>query len=328
MKRYALPLGLILVAVAIAAVLFFPKNSGGVSEDDSEYQFGLSDTASIDSIVLSDKHPRRSALVRTQAGWTIAGQPARTDAIEVLLETLARMEMRNFLAPDAQPEALKRMAVYGKEVKVWGKGKLIHHFFVGTDTPDQAATYMLKAGAQQVFAVHMTGFNGFLSTRFITDPVLWRDRQLFVWKGIPQQIKVDYPKEPAQGFTLVRQGEQWSLKGSSAGVSPQAVAAFVGAFRTLKFEGAIVPEDAIFSRKDSLLASVPVLVIEVIDADGQRQEVRGYAIKPPEDTYDSQGRPLVADPDRMHGILSDGRMVLLQYFGLKTVMLTPANLIE
>ncbi|MBI1316053.1 DUF4340 domain-containing protein [bacterium] len=328
MKRYLLPLGLILVSIAIALVLFYPKNSGGISDRDWEYQFGLSDTASIDSIVLSDKHPRRSTLVRENGNWTIGGYPARTDAIEVLLHTFARMEMRNFLAPDAQPEALKRMAVYGKEVQVWGRGKRLAHFFVGTDTPDQAATYMLNAGASQVFAVHMIGFNGFLSTRFITDPILWRDRQLFEWKGLPQQIKVDYPKEPTRSFTLLRQGEQWSLGGSSAGLSSQAVSAFVGAFRTLKFEGAIVPEDAIFARKDSLLASTPVLMIEVIDAEGERQAVRGYAIKPPEDTYDSQGRPLEADPDRMHGILSDGRMVLLQYFGLKTVMLTPADLIE
>ncbi len=327
MKKYALPLVLVILAAAVTWLILNPPNGGGVSDEESEYRFGLADTASIDSFSIADKNPRKALLKRGKRGWTVDERPARADAVEVMLETLARMEMRNFLAPSAQNEAIKRMAVYGKEVAVWSKGKKVAHFFVGTDTPDQAATYMMNAKASQVFAVHIPGFNGFLSTRFITDPVLWRDRLMFEpFEGSLRKLRMEYPREPEKSFELMRKDSKWTIEGYTGTPDEAQIEALIAALRTLRFEGAIVEQDPIFARKDSLLASPPVWLLEIEDESGRKQSVRGYAIKPPEDTYDSQGNPLLADPDRMHGILSDGQMVLLQYFGLQRVMLSSGDL--
>jgi hypothetical protein len=327
MKRYGLPLALVALAVLVTWLILNPPGRGGLSDEESEYQFGFRDTAAIDSFSVSDKSPQSAVLKRGKNGWTVDGKPARADAVEVMLETLARMEMRNFLAPNAQNEAIKRMAVYGKEVSVWSKGKRVLHFFVGTDTPDQSGTYMMNASASQVFAVHMPGFNGFLSTRFIPDPVLWRDRLIFGAFGEKlRSLRMEYPREPIKSFQLERDQARWRLAGSADEVDQARVETLLATLRTLRFEGAIVEKDPIFARKDSLLASSPVWLLELEDASGRVQSVRGYAIKPPEDTYDSQGNPLTADPDRLHGILSDGQMVLLQYFGLQRVMISAADL--
>ena len=78
--------------------------------------------------------------------------------------------------------------------------------------------------------------------------------------------------------------------------------------------------DGIYSRKDSLLALTPYWQLKWTLEDSTSHELKAYRIKPAEDAADAQGNLLRYDPDRMHGILDDGRMVLLQFYGMRHIM--------
>lgn len=294
------------------------RGMGELSEES--YAFGIEDTASVDRIVISNKVPQRVKLYRNKQGvWQLNGRPIRKDAMEVLMETLKRMTMRNFVPENSREEIIRRMATYGKEVEVFQGDECVAHFYVGTDTQDQLGTYMLKKGAALPFAVHIPGFNGYLSSRFITVEELWYDRQLIEaspaqWARI--EVQSEDPAWPS--FSLQQNAGKWKPTGSEAGTN--GTKAYIAQLAQAKYEGAIVESDGIYSRKDSLLALTPYWQLKWTLEDSTSHELKAYRIKPAEDAADAQGNPLRYDPDRMHGILDDGRMVLLQFYGMRHVM--------
>lgn len=298
---------------------------GGIEKEWSE--FSIEDTASIDRIVISDKVPMKVDLIKTDGKWQLNGRALRKDAIEVLLETLKRMEMRNFVAENSKDEILRRMATYGKEVIVYSKGEEIAHFFVGTDTPDHLATYMLKKGAELPFAVHIPGFNGYLSSRFITKEVLWYNRSL-----IGQDVsnlnlfKMDYSDASMPSVHLQKNDDASWQNLIEPDMDQKWITAYLKQLEKANYEGAIVTSDKIFMRKDSLLNSTPYLQFAWADMQGNSHWLKAYKIKAEADAADAQGNPLNFDPDRMHAIYDDGRMVLLQFYGLRFILGGPQAL--
>ncbi|HAD96919.1 MAG TPA: hypothetical protein DCG19_05900, partial [Cryomorphaceae bacterium] len=167
MKKNLIYLLVFIVLLVVAGWLLTRNNREGTLglEGNERYAFAIKDTGDVDKIIIKDKTPSEIILKRDDHHWTVNGSGrAREDAIEILLETLYRMEMRNFIPERMQPTVIKRMAVRGKEVQIYKNGKLAKTFYVGTEAHDEMATYMLIKGSDQPFAVHIPGFNGFLST--------------------------------------------------------------------------------------------------------------------------------------------------------------------
>lgn len=320
-----------LVFIALGLWLWNQNSeTGSIEELAADYHFTVEDTASVDKIVISDKTPRKVELIRSKGQWFIGNKKVRPDAIEVLLETLRRMEMRNFVPNESLESVLRRMATYGKEVEVYSNGTLVKHFLVGTDTPEQLGTYMMLIGGKLPYAVHIPGFNGYLSGRFITREVLWHDRTLFgceesdlqeikmVYEGNNMGFKLEKSNDLSWKF-FKQEGDDWRELPAQS----EAIKLYTNLFKTLNYEGAITDEDQIFFRKDSLLASTPFFHLQLKTAKGESRSLKAYHIKPGDEHLDAQGKLLKYDPDRLHGILDHNQMVLLQYYGLQAVLVEP-----
>ncbi len=332
MKNNILYLVLFLVLLAVAGWLITENRGSGTLDKDGKerYAFSIKDTADIDKIIIKDKNPRQVILKRQSNHWTVNSEHrARKDAIRILLETLYRMEMRNFIEERMQETVIKRMTVYGKEVQVFKNGKLFKTYYVGTEAQDEMATYMLIKGSDQPFAVHIPGFNGYLSSRFFTEEHLWRSRDVITMN--PRNIRsveMYYPDSADASFKLhvfspdslyitnLRSGEVLRNR------DKVKTNLFLNAFKNLKYEGLIVPSDPIYGRRDSLLASTPVFRMELTDVDGKTTSLSGYRIKGNAEMEmlepDMERRDY--DVDRMHGFINDEQMVLLQYYGLSSIL--------
>lgn len=326
---------LAIAVLALTAWWLIEKNNRNSSIADLEvqYDFTIPDTASITRIVISDKIPSSADLTRTEKGWMLNGEYlARPDAIDVLLETLHRMSMRSFVPEPTQKTIINRLAVYGKEVKVYAGDELIKHFFVGNETPDQLGTYMMLEGAEQPFAVHIQGFNGYLNSRFFTEEELWRERTLF---GLDindiSEVSLAYQEggeiSPSESFTVKLEDGQAYLFDYNGNPVEEVrsinMNIFLGSIRTAKYEGMIVPTDGIYSRKDSMQSSNPVFVFSMIDKEGNTHAMRAHRKRPDDrEKVGDDGLPLEWDPDRMYAFLDDGRWVLIQYYGLRNIIVT------
>ncbi len=326
-----------IVVLALAAWWLIDKNKKNTSIADLEvqYDFTIPDTAAISRIVISDKVPSKVELERTEQGWMVNGQyHSRPDAIRVLLETMKRMSMRSFVPEPTQKTIINRLAVYGKEVKVYAGDELIKHFFVGNETPDQLGTYMMLKGAEQPFAVHIQGFNGYLNSRFFTEEELWRERTIFGQDMADiAEISMIYQEggaiSPTESFTVKLEDGQaylFNVEGKPVtDVQPINMNIFLGSFRTAKYEAMVVPSDGIYSRKDSLQNSNPVFVLSLKDKEGNEYTLRAHRKRPDDrEQVDEDGLPLEWDKDRMYAFLDDGRWVLIQYYGLRNIIVTKA----
>ncbi|HCQ17100.1 MAG: hypothetical protein CMI36_16075 [Owenweeksia sp.] len=330
MKKNLIYLLVFIVLLVVAGWLLTRNNREGTLglEGNERYAFAIKDTGDVDKIIIKDKTPSEIILKRDDHHWTVNGSGrAREDAIEILLETLYRMEMRNFIPERMQPTVIKRMAVRGKEVQIYKNGKLAKTFYVGTEAHDEMATYMLIKGSDQPFAVHIPGFNGFLSTRFFTQEHLWRSRTIVSARpGIIRSIEMTYPDSSSQSFELnVFSPDSVYIKSLQSGEVMRnrdrvKTNLFLNSFRNLTYEGLIIPSDPIYSRKDSLLASNPVFRLKLTDIDGKVTTLSGYRIKGPEESLNPELEPQQFDPDRLHGFINDDKMVLLQYFGLNPIL--------
>ena len=326
MKKNKLLLLLALALAALAAWLIFKKDpSNTLSTREMDYNFTLPDTAQITRIVIQDKTPCRVELVRTAAGWTANGTPARTDATETLLTTLKRMEMRNFIRDAERATIIANMAVYGKEVEVYAGDVLLKHFFVGTETPDFLGTYMMISGSDAPYAVHIPGFNGYLSSRFFCTPELWMTRVMF--GADPQaidRVEVVY-RDSTGGFVLERKpdGRYVVQPQNAPPFQPEGTALnfFLSAFKTLQYEGVIVPTDGIWKRQDSLKASKPAFTLK-LTSGGTTNILTAYSIvENPDEEELGIENDSPFDPDRFHAYYND-RFVLTQRFALRRVLVT------
>jgi hypothetical protein len=320
----------LVIIVVLGAITWYllkeNNNQTSIQAIEAEYAFAFEDTASVTKIIITDKTPGRIELTRENGTWKVNGKyEARPDAVEVLLETLNRMSMRNFVPVPSQETIIKRLAVYGKEVEIYVGDKRVKHFFVGTETPDQTGTYMMIAGASQPFSVHIQGFVGYLNSRFFIEEELWRRRILFgMDKENIAQISMYFNGDDAASFRVDGTQEQpvlldWS---GNAVQNPLAVNMniYLGSFRTASYEGAILPTDGIWAKRDSIRMSIPVFELEITSKDGQKKSMKAFRKRPDQEQIGDEGVPLEWDPSRLYAFLDDGRMVLIQNFGLKNII--------
>lgn len=328
MKKNLIYLIVFLVLLAVAGWLFSESNGKSTLAGPENYDFAVKDTASITKIVISDKSPKKVVVNRKGKRWYLNKEhKVRKDAIEVLLETLARMEMRNFLPQRMIPVVEKNLSALGRKVEIYQNGSLTKVLYVGLPTTDEMGTYMKIEGSDQPYAVHIPGFNGFLNTRFIVDDYLWRSRELMdINTQAIKEVRVLFPDSLDQSFTVeVFSGDSLFVKRASdgkvmRGASQVKSRLLLAALSKLSYEGEIIPSDPIYDDRDSLLNSTPVFKISVSDKEGRMQSFSGYKIKAAPETIDFDDPKTFFDPDRLHGFINDERMVLLQYYALRKVI--------
>ena len=291
--------------------------------DQGLYDFAVGDTSAITRIVIWDKSPDTVVLTRTSGSqWLVNGTYiARHDAIEVILETLYRVRLRNFPQAAAQNTILTGMATYGKRVEVYQGDEQVKAFTVGTETPDMLGTYMLMEGYETPVATYLPGFNGYLSSRFFLREDLWRTREL--WPSQDEIVTVSFLYPDAEHFALRKEGVEFSLtRGQEEGIQgdPMACQALIKGIRQVQYEGMIIPSDLAWAKQDSIAASKPVAQIAVQYTDGSSATLSLYPVPGGPDILDENGQPQEFDPDRFYGILSDGRFVLAQRYGIQHVL--------
>ena len=317
------------------------EQSNGLEALKAQYDFAVPDTSSITKVIIRDKKPSSVTLERTPTGWVVDSvHPARKDAIEVLLKTLGEVRLKNFVTESAVPEIEQRMEVYGKWVEVFVGEQRVKHYIVGTETPDMLGTYYKMVGAELPFSVYIQGFNGYLSTRFFTESTLWRDRTIFgLAPAAIKNIEMVLPQDPNGGWVITRQNleqpdgpllepasapEHWSMvdeKFKAVPVNdPLALFTVVKSLQTLKYEGAIIPTDNVWAKKDSIFASTPAFELFVHTVDGQQLRTRAYYKKLEGQQQAADGTVHVWDPDRFYAELPDGRMVLIQRYGWRNLL--------
>ncbi len=175
--------------------------------DTEATAFSVADTASVDKIFVALRSGVTHTLVReARSYWTLDGKyTARPDQVRMLLNTLRRQRVKSPVPRAARNSVVRAMAGTGIKVEVYQKGERTNTFYVGGATNNRLGTYMILEGAEDPYIVHMPGFEGYLTTRFLLSPDDWHTLPVFTLPLLAlERVEVVTPGQPDSSFAIAR----------------------------------------------------------------------------------------------------------------------------
>ena len=343
MKRRNIIIIAAVAAVCIAAIIVALTGSRKAT---FKQDYHIEDVSTITRIFLADKQEHEVLLTRTgDSSWVVDGTyPANQPMIDLFLETLHTMRIRQQVNRNAVPTVIKDLSARAIKVEVyqrvpfinWFSGrlqffpheKLTTTYFVGRETKDMLGSYMFREGDKAPCVIHIPGFRGFLTPRFVTDPLKWRSHTIVDLdaKAIAR-IELEIPAEESESFAVVNNGEDFDMLVGGSMVptfDTVRVAALIASFTWLNFDefASIVPNS-----KDSSLVGTPRTILRVTDTAGVTREVRTYIkyVNPADmETIVDASMYETFDVNRLYAILDKTDTVLIQYHVFDNI-LQPAS---
>lgn len=344
---------IIILCVAVLAVLALIVVGSKKKDSTFAQNYHIQNVNTITKIYLADKHGNQSLLEKhpensADSLWTINGEAiASQPAVDLLLETLHDMRIRQQVNKAAIPTINKNLAAQSIKTEVyqkvyfinWFKGhfRLFPHekktvtYYVGNETQDMMGSYMWREGDKVPYIIHIPGFRGFLTPRFITDPLAWQSHR-FVDLDIKhiQSVELEIPGMPEESFAIKRNGDgfQFELLQSHTimnGFDTARVAQLLSSFVNLNFDefAQAVPK----AELDTTFSKAPRTILKVTDIENRTRELKTYIkYNNPEDIYKMPDPEMydVFDLDRLYAIIDNKDTVLIQYYIFDNI-LQPAS---
>jgi len=313
MKKNRLTI-LLLVLLVSVGIFVMVKNSRKSTLVGDEADFAVPDTASIDKLFLANKKGATALLEKNEQGvWMINKKfPARRDAIQLLLLTFMRTQIK-FPAPQASQENfLKEIASNGVKCEIYQKGKLSKTWYIGHETQDLRGTYCLLQGPDNdkpfntVYAVEIPGFIGTIVPRFFMIESEWREKQVLALT--PDKIKnvsLNLVGFPDSSFSINVNGlhkfDVTTLSGKK--IQPfdtLSVQQYLSYFMNLYVEEWL-SNTAGLPIADSVRKTNYFLQITLTDKNNKTEAYKFYH-KPPVsgDDVDGKGNKIPYDPENMY----------------------------
>ncbi len=355
---------LLLLILAIAGAAYFAttldnddeNNSGNgicdISEQKMKDKFVVSDTAHVDKVVITSTKGEKVTVSRKKGTYTWqfqnetynsetkkweAGElmAARQDAIELLLKTFYRVELKNYVANTAKETITEQVSAAHKQVDIYINGQLEKTWYVGMPTKDHYGTYMILGlpdcgKSKWPFIMGARNFHGSLWPRFFVEEADWRHTG--IWNMNPADlatVEVKNYTDPSQSFSINLKGQnEFSLFDPNGNSVPKfdtlKVQNYMAAFRKIHYEKYADDLDPL--QKDSLIKTGSMaMTIKTVDKSGDKISVDIYQRKLPEGSKDLAEQEISYDTERAYGVLHDGRVVLLQYYVFNK-LIVPFNL--
>ncbi|MBP6389932.1 MAG: hypothetical protein KA352_03475 [Flavobacteriales bacterium] len=302
--------------------------------------FAIADTAAVDRIFIAEPDGRTVDLRRTENGSWMVNGTLRADRFKVnlLLKTFYRVEVRAPVPRSAEANVLRIMASQVKKVEIYQGGDQPQKvWYVGHSTKDHVGTYMLLekpgTGRSNVpFVMGMSGFTGFLSSRFHADLDDWRSTVVFAYPSLNAiaEVRVENTTDPANSYVLRTKpnGPSELLDGSGAEVPMDTARAnsVLAQIKTMYFE--FIERNLSPAQCDSVRKSQPLYRLSVTDRNGSSRTVPIFRKAPYAGQRDMDGELLTADVDRLYATVDDTTLVVVQRLTFDRVLLPLSALRE
>lgn len=335
MKNNKILIALLFVLAAIAVIIYFNNKTETISDiEGAKSDFIVEDTASITKIFIADAKGGKVTLTEENDVWMVNGKyVARPDNIRLLMKTFGRIAVKSPVPRSAYNNIIKSIATGATKVEIYqGEKKPSKIYYVGGPTLNHQGTYMLleTEGVKSTvpFIMHIPGFNGYLSTRFFTEPEQWRDAVVF--KYLPKEIKsitVNYYETPKQSFKLQNDNNQFVLKDYETSevidnVDTNIINKYVELYGKIYYE--MIDVESSQAKKDSIINTQPYYSIEVKDFLGGTDKIVTYHMPNYRQTLDKNEQPYIYDVDRMYALLNDDLFLFVQFATFDQIKLPKA----
>lgn len=241
---------LILLLIGLGLYFISPRDNEDFTAD---YQFAIDKTERIETIKIDYRLIEPDIVLTKQRNgiWAVNGQfLVRPDAMRNLLSALERMELAFIPNEKGRKTMVRDLATTGTKVEVFDKDhRRVKAFFIGGNTPDERATYVVMDGSEKAAAVTLSGFEGSIRPIFTMPLHEWRDRMFIKVKpDSVVSISVSYPDDTASSFNLVKKGSSFQMfdyLGVEMAIRDGAVESYLYDLRAIGAEAIIEDEQLV-----------------------------------------------------------------------------------
>ncbi len=331
MKNKLVIIGIILLG-GVALYLYLGEEKGTLKKELMD--FAVEDTAAIDKIFLADKAGHRIILDRIKNGeWTVnKNHKARWDLVNVLLKTIKLIEVQSPVSHSARDNVVSRLSANAVKIEIYqGESDPTKVYYVGGQTQSAFGTYMLLEGSTEPYIMHISHFHGYLTTRYNTKLIEWRDKTVmnYEFKDIAS-IKIEYPQEEGLSFEIKNIGNwKYELRDLTSGkivleYDTTNLTVYLTSFKNIQFESFL--SNYTMAEVDSILLVPPTHIMECRDLSGNTTTVKTYLKKADDELLDEHGKRIPYDPDRLFAQINDSKeLVTIQYFVFGRLLLELDN---
>ncbi|MBP8034501.1 MAG: hypothetical protein KAZ71_07870 [Bacteroidia bacterium] len=316
MKKSTIIILTVLIALAGLSIYIY-KSKGKTSTIDKEASdFKYKDTAAIDKIFLADKDGKQILVERKKDGWMVDEKyHVRPDVIELLLYTIKSVEVKSPVSKNGRNSVIKIMSSKSTKIEIYSKGEKVKQYYVGHPTQDNTGTYMLLTNLEtgenyeEPFITHIPGFDGFLSSRYLTDAVDWRDRLILNYRP-PQikQIKLELHGDPDSSFVIdLFSMQRFGLKTKKGSIAfeEDKMKQYIAYFQNVNCEIVLDKKDKIV---DSLSKSaIPFATLTITDRNNGNSSCEFFHKQAIAEKNKEYGIDYKYDPDRLFVRYNNGK---------------------
>jgi hypothetical protein len=312
---------LILVVLALAGIYYLVSRRPWSTNAALATDFSVKDTGAVTKIFLAERNGGKVLLERKPGNrWQVNQHlPADASKIDMLLATLHDMQVLKPVDPNTHNKAIGILATRGIKTEVYTGDKLIRTIYVGTETPDQTGTFMMLEGADEPFIIHIPGFVGFLTPRFFTNEIKWKDKLIFNERVDEiAMVTVAYPGDPKNSFTientqaLVLKDGAGNVIRADSGLLKYYLAGFAGLYA----EG--YQPDMRAATIDSIRHTQPFCIVEVREKSGGNKKLAVHYKPVDEHTkqqFDEKGNKMPYDIERFYAFVdNDTHVAMIQQY--------------
>ncbi len=327
-KKIRYTLIVILLLLAILYVFNYSKNWKTVTIASED--IALADTAAVDHIFLADKSGHTIDLVKqTNNEWKVNGHflvdPGK---INLLLATIHDMRVQRPIDESQHNTIIADLSSRGIKVECYSKGENTKTFYIGSETGDKIGTFYYEATQKEPLIVHIPGFVGYLTPRFIIQELKWKDKLVFDDdQNSISSIQVQYPMNSALSFEI-KNNSLFDEKHTQMPTDSNRIKHYLNSFKGLYHEAYL--DFATPAQIDSIKKTSPFCSILLVRKNKQQTQLRLYFKKADKRTkaqFDENNQPNETDPERFWGIVDDeSELVSIQTFNFGKIIKTKLDL--
>lgn len=340
---------IVCVLVIVTLITYFQGRQTSTFKQD----FHIEDISTVTKIFIADKNNHQVLLTKnagapTDSSWTVDNKYlASTPLVDLLLETLNDMRIRQIVNKKAVPNVIKNLAAsnikvevyqekplinwFNGKVRLFSREKLTQTYYVGHETQDMLGSYMLREGDKEPYIIHIPGFRGFLTPRFVADPLAWRSHRIVdLDVNEIKSISLEITDMPTESFAIHNIGNDFQMELTHThqilnGFDTAKVATFLSSFTNLNFDeyAQAVPK----AELDTTFARTPKTILRITDTLNRTREVKTYLkYSNPDDIVNMPDTTMyqVFDLDRLYAVVDESDTVLIQYYVFDNI-LQPAS---
>ncbi|MEO1436300.1 MAG: DUF4340 domain-containing protein [Bacteroidota bacterium] len=319
---------ILFVILGLAAWFFANRNTGNTLSKGNDFAIENADET-VHKIFMADKGGQKVLVEKKKGQWIVNGKyPARPSAIEILLETMEMIRVREQVPVNAEKNVINEIAIEGIKAEFYDKsGKEIKTVYIGGSAPGKLGTYAMLEGAKYPYVVDLGSWEGLLRPRFFMGEADWRDKTVFGYKDADiKSVKVEYYQQPNSSFFLDRDQNQFKVKAirpDLAHVVPEQPMVEAKALYYMKgFERQIAEGfENDNPKRDSIVQQVPFATIQIETTKGESKKVDLYPVPGRQIGVLPDGSPKRGATERYFASVNDNEdLLLVQHLNFKRLL--------